>query len=357
MKQSFHYSITFALAALASLTACDNSDSPQDPTDAADAFAYSQGAFVVNYGDGTNGSTLSHISLPAGDVTNELFRLANLEAMGSGVNDAVRHGSKLYMALSESGKIEVTDLQGRRLAKVELRDDAGRPLSPRHMAAEGKWVYFSAYGGIVGRIDTASLALDSRTAAVGDYPEAMSIAQGKLFVNNSLYMGQNVNDAGNTVSVIDLASFETVREIEVAQNPYNQSVVGADGMLYIVSQENWYGPHNLQRIDPTTYDVTSLGEATVIAAAAEGLYAYYSIWGGDTWLKRVDYATGAFTSESLLDATQFDYVQTMSVDPQTDRLYIADAPTKERGTIYGVAPTGAIVESHRVGYSPIAIIF
>ena len=345
-----------ALAATLLFASCESNDEKL-PADDADGFRYSAGAFVVNYGDGTNGSTLSHIDWATGEVTNNLFRSANLEAMGSGVNGAVRHGSKLYMALSESGKIEVTNLHGVRLAKVELRDDAGRPLVPRYLAAYAGHVYFSAYGGLVGRIDTASLALDTKTVTVGDYPEAITVASDKLFVNNSLYMGQNVNDAGTTVSVIDLASFERIHDIEVAPNPYNQAVTGADGNVYIVSQENWYGPHTLQRINPSTYAVETLGEATVIAPSTDGLYAYYSIWGGDTWLKKYNFATDSMTDLPEVDATQFVYVQAMSVDASTGTLYVADAPTKEPGRIVAVTADGRLGASYSVGYSPIAVRF
>ncbi|MEG2947483.1 MAG: hypothetical protein RR837_12215, partial [Bacteroidales bacterium] len=211
MRKDLYKGLAFASLAIA-FTACESNDEPQMPTE---GFKYSDGAFVLNFGSGTNSSTITHYAFATGAVTNELFQMQNEEALGSNGNHMCAYGAKLYTALSESGKIEITDLNGKRLKKIELKDNASKPLSPRNLASHGGYVYFTAYGGSVQRIDTASLELDTKTVQVGDFPEALTVAAGKLFVNNSKYMDKNVNDKGNTVSVIDPEKFEVTKTIEV----------------------------------------------------------------------------------------------------------------------------------------------
>lgn len=353
MNTQVYSKIALAFMAIA-FTACETTDVPQLPSD---EFTYTEGAFILNSGSDTNGSTLSHYAFGTGTVTNELFQQQNRELLGSSGNHACAYGSKLYITLSESGKIEVTDLNGKRLKKIELKDDAGRPLSPRNLASHGQYVYFTAYGGTVQRIDTTTLTLDTKKIKVGDFPEALTVANGKLFVNNSKYTDQNVTDQGNTVSVIDLSSFELIKNIEVVTNPYNQAVTAGDGNVYIVSLESWNGPHVLQRINPETYEVTPLGDATVIAAHEDRLYIYYSLWQKETWLRTYNLTTGQYDTNDFLDATQFSYIQAMNVNPANGDLYISDAISFQKGIISVYSNEGNKKNSFEVGYYPNGTFF
>ena len=353
MSKNLYKGIAFASMAIA-FTACETTDEPQIPTN---GFKYSEGAFILNFGSGTNGSTISHYAFSTGTVTNELFQAQNEEALGSNGNHMCAYGSKLYTALSESGKIEITDLNGKRLKKIELKDNASKPLSPRNLASHGQYVYFTAYGGTVQRIDTATLELDAKKVKVGDFPEALTVAGEKLFVNNSKYTDKNVTDEGNTVSVIDLNTFDVVKSIEVSTNPYNQALTAADGNVYIVSQISWNGPHDLQRINPETYEVTSLGSGSVIAAYKNRLYVYYSLWGGDTWFKTYDLTTGEYSAENFLDASKFSYIQALSVNPANGDLYISDSVSKQKGKIVIYGTEGNEKHAFEVGYSPNGAFF
>ena len=82
-------------------------------------------------------------------------------------------------------------------------------------ACEGK-VYFTAYDGTVSRIDTTSMAIDGKLNLIDagaqtgyDHPEAITSANGKLYVNISGY------SKGKWLAVVDAASFTKLKECSI----------------------------------------------------------------------------------------------------------------------------------------------
>jgi DNA-binding beta-propeller fold protein YncE len=69
---------------------------------------------------------------------------------------------------------------------------------------------------------------------VGTNPAGLALAEGKLFVGNTDYMG---NYAGSSVSVIDLGSFEVTSTIPVNANP--QYLLADEGCLHVSCGGNW----------------------------------------------------------------------------------------------------------------------
>lgn len=350
MKKKLYKSAILALFTIA-FTACESNEEPVQPL-----IPYSEGAYILNFGKGSNSSSLSYYDFASGSVSNGVFKTQNDKILGDKANHMCAYGSKLYIAVSNSGKIEVTDLNGVRLKKIELKNEEGLPLNPRYIVSHNGYIYFSAYGGSVQRIDTLNLNLDSRKVVVGDYPEAMTIAGNRLFVNNSKYKSANVNDKGNTVSVIDLTSFTKTDDIEVPSNPYDQALTGADGNVYIVTVSDWSNP-KLQRINPNTYEVTELGQASVIAEYNKTLYTYFSVYNGDSWFKTYDLATGKLAENIFLDVAQFDYIQALNIDPLSGYLYISDSRNNEKGIISVYTPQGELKTSFDVDYSPKGAFF
>lgn len=352
MKNLFFKSAAFASLALV-FTACENTDEPEMPV-----IPYSDGAYILNFGSGSNKGDFSYYDFTSQEVMNNVFALRNAnDALGDGANHMCIYGSKMYVTLNGSAQIKITDLEGKLLKEIPLLDEANKPLKPRYLASHGNYVYFSAYGGSVQRIDTASLNLNAEKIQVGDFPEAMSVVGNKLFVNNSKYTDKNVTDKGNTVSVIDLVSFKKIKDIEVATNPYNQSVAAADGNVYIVSQEDWNGPHTLQRINPTTYEVTPLGEASAIANYGNILYAYYSV--GTPWLKTFDLKTNKFSDKEFINVSKFSYINGMNVNPLNGDLYLCDSPDYGRveGNVHIYNTEGKEIKKIEVGHSPAGAFF
>lgn len=353
MRNLAFKSLAFSIIAT-TFVACETNDEPVK-----EVIPVKNGAYILNYGKGNNKASLSYYDFDQKKVSNDVFALQNNDdELGDGANHMCIYGSKMYITLPGSSKIEILDLTGKRIRKIELKDEAQLPTSPRYIVSHGSHVYFTSYGGNVQRIDTLTLDLDKNKIQVGDFPEALTVSDNKLFVNNSKYTDKNVNDKGNTVSVIDLNNFTKIRDIEVIVNPYNQAITGKDGYVYIVSAGDWNEiKATVQRIDPKTYEVKELGLGSVIANHNDLLYVYYSVWGGESWLKTYDCTKGAYSENEFVASSTFSYINAMNVNPQNGDVYISDSPSGMRGNVFIFDTQGTKKEQFEVGYSPAGAYF
>jgi len=208
------------------------------------------GLYVLNEGNmGSNKCTLDYLDLSSkSDSTAHYYRNiyasrnpSTVMELGDVGNDIGIYGTKLWMVINCSNKVEVcTTDSARRLGQIDL--DNGRSL-----AFDGGYAYVSSYAGPVlieencplGRVykvDTLSLEkVDSLT--VGYQPEEMAISNGRLYVANS--GGYRVPNYDTRVSVIDLARFEVVDEIEVGIN-LHRMVADAYGQVWVSSRGDYF---------------------------------------------------------------------------------------------------------------------
>ncbi len=206
------------------------------------------GLYVLNEGNmGSNKSTLDYLDLSGTDSTIHYYRNIYAERnpntvmeLGDVGNDLGIYGGKLYLVINCSNKVEVCEASSaKRIGQVNI-DNC------RYLAFDGGFAYVSSYAGPVqiaencplGRVykvDTLSLQkVDSLT--VGYQPEEMAIANGKLYVANS--GGYRVPRYDNRVTVIDLATFRVVKEIEVDINLHRMQ---ADryGQVWVSTRGNY----------------------------------------------------------------------------------------------------------------------
>ncbi len=210
--------------------------------------------YILNEGLwGYNNASLTRYNTVDKSVVNDCFSAANGQGLGDLANDIIVCAGKMFIAVATDKVVWVTDKDANKIAKITMDGE------PRYMATDGNKVYVTLYDGRVARIDAETLSVEA-TVAVGRNPEQICVADDKLFVANSGGLGYNTSEGyDNTVSVIDIATFEEVAKIEVALNPAN-ILKASDGSIYLVSLGN-YGsvPNTLQRINPETYEVAVLG--------------------------------------------------------------------------------------------------
>ena len=176
---------------------------------------------------------------------------------GTGIGDAqdlIIVGNKIIVTSTSSSKLEILNRLGKLEHRVKLHN-----TQPRFLATDGKYVYFSAYTGKVYKVnpnDYKKTIIDS--VIVGSHPEALSVANGKLYVNMSDY---NYDGTGKSVSVVDLNTFKKIKELQVALNPYDQSY-SVDDKVYFAS--SFHGEDAaVQVIDAKTDQVTTLCKANI----------------------------------------------------------------------------------------------
>jgi len=207
------------------------------------------GLYILNEGNmGANRCTLDYLDLSGTDSTIHYYRNiyaernpSTVKELGDVGNDIGIYGSRLWIAVNCSNKVEVCDARtARRLGQVNI-DNC------RYLAFDGGFAYVSSYAGPVqvsdncplGRVykvDTLTLQkVDS--VVVGYQPEEMAVLNGKLYVANS--GGYRVPIYDNRIMVIDLATFKVVSEIEVDVN-LHRLLADAHGQLWVSTRGNYY---------------------------------------------------------------------------------------------------------------------
>lgn len=369
-------SLTLALTALSMIFACSDSNETIEPTTPPTAPNESlepstpvakRGAYVLCNGYyNENNSAISYIDLNNGTVTLDMYSASNGERLGDSGQDFIIYGSKTYCTVSGSSKMVIMDKNCRVLRPFPILDNNGNPATPRHMVAHNGKVYITAYDGTVSRLDTTTMAIESKLR-LGSIPEAITVANDKLYINMSGY------GEGNIVAVVDIATFTLKDEIQVALNPYTTCFTGQDGYVYTICNGNYAGsPYiseeqwvysTLQRIDPATEQVTSVCPATFASYYNNDMYIIYSEYYLPETLKCVKYNLENQTETSLIDIDQFKdddgniCPNSITVDPVTGDIYVCCTPYGQNGVVKVFDNSGAYKTEYTVGYCPSKIIF
>ena len=350
-----------ALAALA-LGLCVACNEEEEGTVVVPPVPTTSGLYVLNTGNwGGNDASIQYFDLKGLSIGGDLFAAANGFGLGDLGQDLCLYGSKLYATVSGSSKLEVMDRNCKVVKTIPVRaEDGTTPAEPRYMTACDGCVYFTAYDGTVSRLDTATLEITGKVA-VGDHPEALTNANGKLYVNISGY------GSGTTVAVVDVASFTKTKDIAVKLNPYTQCFTGDDGYVYTVSNGNYAGSPGmsedqyvygtLQRIDPVTDTVEDVCRATYAANHGCKMYVLYS----EYYLpetKRAfvrDLNTGE--EADFIDLDEFSSPNAIGVDPSTGDVYVADTPYGVSSTVRVYDAEGNLKNTFEAGYSTSKFVF
>lgn len=272
-------------------------------------------------------------------IYSDAYRTQN----GIGIGDAqdlIVFGTKLVVTCTTSSKVEVLDRMGKKEQTIKLHN-----ASPRYLATDGNYVYFSAYNGKVYKMNpnnSVQPLVDS--VEVGDHPEALSVTNGKLYANISGYGN------GNTVAVVDCNSFKKTKTLTVGKNPYNQSIaVGND--IYFVSMFN-NDDALVQKINAKNDEVKKLFKASSIAYSAKKnalvcLYATYYDTNKRFFI--YDLATG---KETDLDMAGLKNPSQVNVD-RYGNIYVIDTPSYTAPSeVFYYSPEGKLIQGKIVvGYS------
>ena len=187
------------------------------------------GLYLLNQGNmGSNKATLDFLDLSGDNGENIIYhrniyseRNPNeIKELGDVGNDIKIYGSKLWMVINCSNKVEVADAYTcKKVAKIDIPNC-------RYLAFDGGFAYVSAYVapvnmrqdaevGAVYKVDTLTMKVVDKVM-VGYQPDELAVVHGKLYVANS--GGYRNPNYDRTVSVIDLKTFKEERKIDVAIN-------------------------------------------------------------------------------------------------------------------------------------------
>ncbi|MDE7456580.1 MAG: YncE family protein [Prevotella sp.] len=199
-----------------------------------------QGMYLLNEGNmGSNKCTLDYLDLSADTVhyLRNIYAERNpneVKELGDVGNDAQIYGSRLWLVINCSNKVEVCRAQDAvKLGQVDVPNC-------RNVAFHGGYAYVTSYVGPVNvsemgrvyKVDTLTLQkVDS--IVVGYQPEEMAVVDDKLYVANS--GGYRAPDYDRTVSVVDLRTFTEERKIDVGVN-LHRCRADRHGQLWVTSR-------------------------------------------------------------------------------------------------------------------------
>lgn len=337
-----------------------------------------RGFYLVNEGNmGSNKCTLDYFDYFTGLYARNFYAERNpnvIKELGDVGNDIGIYGSKLYVVVNCSHKVEVLDSRtGTRLGQVDI------PNCRYVRFYRGK-AYVSSYvgpvlidpdapKGAVYEVDTTSLKV-TRKVSVGYQPEEMEIVDDYMYVANS--GGYRVPNYDNTVSVIQMVDFKQVQQIPVGINlhrlkkdRYNKLWVTSRGdyqsrpsRMYVLDKRRGY--NQMIVTDTLPFGVSNM------AIRGDSLYFYSTEWNNYTQSNTITYGivdvrTKRLVSDNFItDGTEKEITipYGIAVHPETGDILVTDAKNYvSSGTLYCFDRQGRKKWSVRTGDIPAHITF
>ena len=304
------------------------------------------GMYVLNEGNmGSNKCTLDFLDL-SGETVHYLRNIYDernpneVKELGDVGNDAQIYGSKLWLVINCSNKVEVLG------AKDAVKQGKIDVPNCRSVAFHQGYAYVSSYVGPVNvsqdaplgqvyKIDTLTLRTVAKVT-VGYQPEELAVIGDKLYVANS--GGYMVPDYDHTVSVIDLNTFTEERKIDVAPN-LHRCRADRYGQLWVSSRGDYYGEpshlcwlqkdasgqlQRMGRIDVVVSDMCIVGDSLYFV----GVQFNYETMKNERMLGIINVATHEVVNRQLTTAKEADAIiqpYGIIVNPNERDFYLMDA--------------------------------
>lgn len=343
--------LALCLAASLAADGCRDVDYilPSEDEDAGDTtgiVASVTGLYLLNEGNmGSNKCSLDFFDFATGVYTRNIYPERNpsvVKELGDVGNDIQIYGSRLYVVVNCSNKVEVLDARsGVRVGQVDI------PNCRYVRFAEGK-AYVSSYVGPVSldkgdavrgavyEVDTASLSV-GRVCQVGYQPDELEIIGDSIYVCNS--GGYMAPDYERTVSVVDRRTMTEARTIDVAINLHRIRHDG-HGRLWVSSRGDYADvPSNLYLLGPSASDPAMHVIDTLdvpcsnMAIRGDSLFFIATEWSSYKQENTITYGIvntrtrRLVTSHFVTDGTESDITMPygIALHPASGDIYVTDA--------------------------------
>ena len=360
MKQLSQYFVGLSLLAIVFLSACNNdNEGPRPNPDENIPGEEVQGTYIFNEGSfGAGDASLSFYNAEDGQVSHQVYSQKNPDySLGDGANDMQQYGSKLYFTMTESNQVVVAaSADVEHLAAIQVDQ-------PRSLAFYEDKAFVTSYSNAVFVIDTASLQIISEIE-VGRTPEAITVAEDKLYVANSGWQDYVFNGGvhDHTVSVIDPNTLQEEERIDVAEN-VTQVLYDGNGHVLVGAADIFNNtdfslekPGYLHVIHTNDHHVETLDYGVQLMATAPDQPVYV--------VSAKDGAPALYTCSPSFDLqatnyfTGIDAYYALGVADDTGNVWVGDAHDYTRpGTVSFWEKGSGTVESFEVKVSPKAFVF
>jgi YVTN family beta-propeller protein len=250
--QSFLY-LSF-LTLVIFLSSCKTED--ENPNPAADVIVINEGNF--NSADGS----LSAFNTQTKQVSLGIFESVNGFPLAGTIQNATVYNGKYYFVINSADKLEIVEAQNLSSVKT-LRNtfSATNFATPYSFAAVGNKAYVSNWGTLnlndFSYSDPFITLIDLNTNTVSGKINRTLKPQHLLAVGQNIYIA---NVESNTISVLNTADNQIVKEIEVANYP-DKMVLDKNNKIWVICQSG-----NLVRVNPANNSV----ETTISGISIQG---------------------------------------------------------------------------------------
>ena len=306
------------------------------------------GMYVLNEGNmGSNKASIDFLDLDENKPTVHYLRNIYSERnpnvvkeLGDVGNDIKIYGSKLWIVVNVSNKVEVATADScKRITQINIPNC-------RYLAFKDGFAYVSSYVGpvkfdkdaplgMVYKVDTVDFKKKD-SVVVGYQPEELCIVDNKLYVANS--GGYRAPNYDHTLSEIDLATFKEIRKIKVGLNPHHCQV-DHYGQIWVTSRGNYNDvPSRIYRLYKgrnQLYEVIDSIDTPVsgLSIVGDSLYYYGSAWNNATATNNISYGLINVRTHKIIDTNLFSAPQLKAitmpygiiVNPTDRDFYLMDA--------------------------------
>ena len=306
------------------------------------------GMYVLNEGNmGSNKASIDFLDLDENKPTVHYLRNIYSERnpnvvkeLGDVGNDIKIYGSKLWIVVNVSNKVEVATADScKRITQINIPNC-------RYLAFKDGFAYVSSYVGpvkfdkdaplgMVYKVDTVDFKKKD-SVVVGYQPEELCIVDNKLYVANS--GGYRAPNYDQTLSEIDLTTFKEIRKIKVGLNPHHCQV-DHYGQIWVTSRGNYNDvPSRIYRLYKgrnQLYEVIDSINTPVsgLSIVGDSLYYYGSAWNNATATNNISYGLINVRTHKIIDTNLFSAPQLKAitmpygiiVNPTNRDFYLMDA--------------------------------
>ena len=336
----------FLVLLLIAVQACSDDPTPSLPTGSAGYFVLNEGAF------GNSNTSISFYDRANNTMTNDVFAKKNGRALGDQAQSVTVFEGKAYIAVQNSGKVEVINADDFSLIKTISEGIE----SPRYfIGINSSKGYVSDWGadGTTGTVKVIDLNTNTVTKSIstGQGSNRIVLKDGLVYVANDGGYGTD-----NKITVIDTSTDAVSTSITVGANPNSLLFDGA-GNLWVISIGDYMEiPASISRVGTdnkvTTFplaDITYSYPSLAINNAGDKIYYNYN--GG------VYAIASNATSLPTTPLINKDFYG-LAVDPITDEIIGADAiDFSSNGKIYVYSAAGTELKSFEVGIAPNGVGF
>ena len=322
------------------------------------------GMYVLNEGNmGSNKASIDFLDLDENKPTVHYLRNIYSERnpnvvkeLGDVGNDIKIYGSKLWIVVNVSNKVEVATADScKRITQINIPNC-------RYLAFKDGFAYVSSYVGpvkfdkdaplgMVYKVDTVDFKKKD-SVVVGYQPEELCIVDNKLYVANS--GGYRAPNYDQTLSEIDLTIFKEIRKIKVGLNPHHCQV-DHYGQIWVTSRGNYNDvPSRIYRLYKgrnQLYEVMDSIDTPVsgLSIVGDSLYYYGSAWNNATATNNISYGLINVRTHKIIDTNLFSAPQLKAitmpygiiVNPTDRDFYLMDAKNYvSSGSLLHFKPNG-----------------